>query len=51
VVPPEHCNYALSHSVIAAEVLNLLDARFKSIPSLKEIIVNFKGISCTVNTS
>ncbi|KEF51026.1 uncharacterized protein A1O9_12910 [Exophiala aquamarina CBS 119918] len=39
-VPPEHCNYALSHSVIAAEALNLLDMHFKSIPSLKEIIVN-----------
>ncbi|KAL2047868.1 hypothetical protein ABVK25_011277 [Lepraria finkii] len=40
--PPEHCNYALSHSAIAAEALNLLDTRFKSIPSLEEIIVNLK---------
>ena len=35
-------NYALSDSAIAAEALDLLDTRFKSIPSLKEIIVNFK---------
>jgi hypothetical protein len=42
LVPPEHCNYALSHDAIAAEALNLLDIRFKSIPSLEEIIVNFE---------
>lgn len=42
LVPPEHCNYALSHDAIAVEALNLLDIRFKSIPSLKEIIVNFE---------
>ncbi|SRR6266536_1860572 len=42
LVPPEHYNYALSHSTIAAEALNLLDTRLKSIPPLKEIIVNFK---------
>lgn len=42
LVPPEHCNYALSHYTIAAEALNLLDIRFKSIPSLEEIIVNFE---------
>lgn len=40
-VPPEHCNYSLSHSAIAAEALNLLDTHFESIPYPKEIIVNF----------
>jgi len=42
LVPPEHCNYALSDSAIAAEALDLLDTRFKNIPSLEEIIVNFE---------
>ncbi len=42
LVPPEQYNYALSGSTIAAEALNLLDTRLRSIPPLKEIIVNFK---------
>ena len=42
LVSPEHYNYALSRSTIAAGALNLLDTRLKSIPLLKEIIVNFK---------
>ena len=41
-IPPEHCNYALNHSAIAVEALDLLDARLKTIPSLKEILVNLK---------
>ena len=41
-VPPENCDYALSQPEIAAEALNLLDTRFKSIPSLEEIIVNLQ---------
>jgi hypothetical protein len=38
--PLECANYALDDSPIAAEALDLLDTRFKAIPSLKEIIVN-----------
>jgi hypothetical protein len=38
--PLECANYALNDSPIAAEALDLLDTRFKAIPSLKEIIVN-----------
>lgn len=41
-VPPEHCNYALHHSAIAGEKLNLLDMRFKKFPSLEKTIDNFK---------
>ena len=44
-VPPEHGNYALSHDAIAAEAINLLDIRFKNIPSLEEIVVNFEVYS------
>jgi hypothetical protein len=38
--PLECANYALDDSPIAAEALDLLDTRFKAIPSLKEIIAN-----------
>jgi len=38
--PLKCANYALDDSPIAAEALDLLDTRFKAIPSLKEIIVN-----------
>ena len=38
--PLECANYALDDSPIEAEALDLLDTRFKAIPSLKEIIVN-----------
>ena len=38
LVSPDYDNYPLGDS----ETLDLLDTRFKSIPSLKEIIVNFK---------
>jgi hypothetical protein len=38
--PLECANYALDDSPIAAEALDILDTRFKAIPSLKEIIVN-----------
>ena len=41
-IPPEHCNYALNHSAIAVEALDLLDTRLKSILSLEEIIVNLQ---------
>ena len=44
LVPPEHCNYALSHDAIAAEALNLLDIRFKSIPSLRRDYRQFRGV-------
>lgn len=40
--PPYSANYAFDDSPIAAEELDLLDTRFKAIPSLKEIIVNFQ---------
>ena len=40
--PPYSANYAFDDSPIAAEALDLLDTRFKAIPSLKEIIVNFQ---------
>ena len=36
----ECANYALDDSPIEAEALDLLDTRFKAIPSLKEVIVN-----------
>lgn len=42
LIPPEHCNYALSQSAIAAEALNVLNTRFQAIHSLKEIIINFE---------
>ena len=42
LVPPEHSNYALGDWTIAAEALNILNTHFRSIHSLKEIIVNFK---------
>ncbi|MCJ1421456.1 hypothetical protein MMC32_007820 [Xylographa parallela] len=42
LVLPEHYNYALSHSTIAVEALNLLDTRLKSIPPLKDLIINFQ---------
>ncbi|KAH6695902.1 hypothetical protein BKA61DRAFT_498225, partial [Leptodontidium sp. MPI-SDFR-AT-0119] len=38
--PPYSANYAFDDSPIAAEELDLLDTRFKAIPSLKEITVN-----------
>ena len=41
-VSPDHNIYALSHSEIAVEAIHLLDTRFKTIPSLKEITVNFE---------
>ena len=42
LVPPEYCNYVLSHSAIAADASTLLETRFRSVPSLKGIIVNLK---------
>ena len=42
LIEPEHCNYALSHSAIAAEALDVLNTRFQAIHSLKEIIINFE---------
>jgi hypothetical protein len=42
LIPPERYNYALSHSPIATEALDLLNTRLKSILSLKEIIVHFQ---------
>ena len=44
-LPPDHLSSALCDSHIAAEALDLLDTRFKAIPSLKEIIVNFQVYS------
>ncbi|KAH6684764.1 hypothetical protein B0J14DRAFT_573556 [Halenospora varia] len=41
-VPPDRANYTFDGSPIATETLDLLDTRFKAIPSLKEIIVNFQ---------
>ena len=40
-VPPEHCNYALNEDVTTAKVINLLNMRFKNIPSLKKVHINF----------
>ena len=42
LLPPDSENYTFSDSPIAAEVLYLLDMRFKAIPSLKEIIVHLQ---------
>lgn len=42
LLPPDSANYAFDDSPISAEALDLLDTRFKAIPSLKEIIVNFQ---------
>ncbi|KIW25741.1 uncharacterized protein PV07_08897 [Cladophialophora immunda] len=42
LVPAEHCNYALRDDAIAPEALNILDMRLQSMPSLKEITVNFE---------
>jgi hypothetical protein len=42
LLPLDSANYAFGDSPIATEALNLLDARFKAIPSLKEIIVDFQ---------
>jgi hypothetical protein len=36
----KYANYALDDSPIVIKTLNLLDTRFKAIPSLKEIIIN-----------
>ena len=36
----EYANYKLNNPPIAAEVLDLLDARFRAISSLKEVIVD-----------
>lgn len=41
-VSPDHGNYALNDSETVAEPIDLLEARFKTIPSLKEIIINFE---------
>jgi hypothetical protein len=41
-VPPKCVNYAFDDSPIGVQALDLLDTRFKAIPSLKEIIVNFQ---------
>jgi hypothetical protein len=38
----DRANYALGDSPIAAEALDLLNARFKTISSLKEININFQ---------
>ena len=40
-VPPEHCNYALNDDVTTVKATNLLDMRFKNIPSLEKVLVNF----------
>ncbi|CZR68828.1 uncharacterized protein PAC_18728 [Phialocephala subalpina] len=44
-IPPDHANYVFDDSSMAIETLDLLDTRFKDIPSLKEIIVNFQVYS------
>jgi hypothetical protein len=44
-LPLDCANYAFGDSPIAQEALDLLDTRFKAIPSLKEIIVNFQVYS------
>jgi hypothetical protein len=41
-LPLDCAYYALGDSLIAAEALDLLNTRFKTISSLKEIIVNFQ---------
>jgi hypothetical protein len=41
LLPPDSTIYAFCDSPIAGEALDLLDTRFKAIPSLKEIIINF----------
>lgn len=46
----EYADYKLDSSPIAADALDLLDARFKAISSLKEVIVNvhvydYEGLS------
>lgn len=42
LVSPDCENYALSDSPIAAEALDLLNTHFKSISSLKEIVISFE---------
>ena len=42
LVSPDSAVYALSDSRILAEALGVLDTHFKSISSLKKIVVNFK---------
>jgi hypothetical protein len=41
----DRANCALRDSPVAEQALDLLDARFKAIPSLKEVIVNFQVYS------
>jgi hypothetical protein len=40
LIPPEHCNYALSDFPIAAEALNILNTQFKAINSF--VLVNLE---------
>ncbi len=42
MVSPER-TYPLDNSPIVAKALDLLDTHFKNIPSLKEIVINFKA--------
>jgi hypothetical protein len=42
LIPTEHCNYALGDWAVATDALNILDTHFRSIRSLKEIIINFE---------
>ena len=39
---PENSSDTLDHPETAAEAMDLLDASFKAVPSLKEIIVNYE---------
>lgn len=42
LVPPEHDNYVLNDPVIETEAWDAMDAHFRTIPSLRDIIVHFQ---------